>query len=145
MDYRVFDADNHYDEAPDAYTRHIDPAMARRAMQWADIDGRRRLLVGGKVNRFVPNPLFDPVAKPASDPVETLRAHVWVAPFYEDDLGSLKDDLGLDHLLFGSDLPHAEGLADPITFAEDLRRHDDTDQEIRTVMADNGPPLARRL
>ena len=391
IDYRVFDADNHYYEAPDAYTRHIDPAMAKRAMQWADIDGRRRLLVGGKVNRFIPNPLFDPVAKPgsldeyfrgknpeakdmralfgelepirpeyrdrearlrvmdeqgldgcflfptlgvgmeealaddppalvaafaafnrwleddwgyayrerifaapmlsladvdaavaeltrvleadarivcikggpahtptgltspadrrfdpfwalvdeagvtvgihsgdagygryladweptgdfeafrssplrgvlaadrppyetmaalvchglfdrfprirvasieagaswvhpllkklakaygqmpssfAADPVETLRAHVWVAPFYEDDLGSLKDDLGLDHLLFGSDWPHAEGLADPITFAEDLRRHDYTDEEIRTVMADNGPPLARRL
>ncbi len=391
-DYRVFDADNHYYEAPDAYTRHIDPAMAKRAMQWADIDGRRRLLVGGKVNRFIPNPLFDPVAKPGSldeyfrgknpeakdmralfgelepirpeyrdrearlrvmdeqgldgcflfptlgvgmeealaddppalmaafaafnrwleddwgyayrerifaapmlsladvdaavaeltrvleadarivcvkggpahtptgltspadrrfdpfwalvdeagvtvgihsgdagygryladweptgdfeafryvpparrpgrrsaalrdhggarlprvvrplpahpggvasrparpgcipcsrswprrtvrcpraspsDPVETLRAHVWVAPFYEDDLGSLKDDLGLDHLLFGSDWPHAEGLADPRTFAEDLRRHDYTDQEIRTVMAENGPPLTRRL
>ena len=63
---RVFDADNHYYEAPDAYTRHIDPAMAKRAMQWADINGKRRLLVGGKINRFIPNPLFDPVAKPGS-------------------------------------------------------------------------------
>ena len=63
----------------------------------------------------------------ASDPVETFRAHVWVAPFYEDDMGSLKDDLGLEHLLFGSDWPHAEGLADPRSFAEDLRRHDYSD------------------
>jgi predicted TIM-barrel fold metal-dependent hydrolase len=385
-----FDADNHYYEAVDAYTRHIDPAMAKRAMQWAEIDGRRRLLVGGKVNRFIPNPLFDPVAKPGSldayfrgknpgakdmralfgelepirpeyrdrqarlhvmdeqgldgcflfptlgvgmeealagdppalmaaftafnrwleddwgyayqdrifaapmlsladvdlavaelirvldadariicvkggpahtptglispadrrfdpfwalvneagvtvgihsgdagygrylsdweptgdfeafrhsplrtvlsadrppyetmaalvchglfdrfprirvasieagaswvptlikklakaygqmpssftsDPVETFRTHVWVAPFYEDDLESLKDDLGLDHLLFGSDWPHAEGLADPRSFAQDLRRHDYTDREIRSVMTENGWPLTRR-
>ncbi len=388
---RVFDADNHYYEAPDAYTRHIDPAMAKRAMQWADINGKRRLLVGGKVNRFIPNPLFDPVAKPgsldeyfrgknpgskdiralfgdlepirpeyrdrdarlrvmdeqgldgcflfptlgvgmeesladdppalvaafaafnrwleddwgyayeerifaapmlslvdvdaavaeltrvleadarivcvkggpahtptgltspadrrfdpfwalvneagvtvgihsgdagygryladweptgdfesfrgsplrgvlsadrapyetmaalvchglfdrfprirvasieagaswvpallkklakaygqmpssfASDPVETFRAHVWIAPFYEDDMGSLKGDLGLEHLLFGSDWPHAEGLADPRAFAEDLRRHDYSDEEISTVMTENGWPLTRRL
>jgi predicted TIM-barrel fold metal-dependent hydrolase len=391
IDYCAFDSDNHYYEAPDAYTRHIDPAMAKRAMQWADIDGRRRLLVGGKVNRFIPNPLFDPVAKPgslddyfrgknpgakdiralfgelepirpeyrdrearlrvmdeqgldgsflfptlgvgmeeslaedppalmaafaafnrwleddwgyayrerifaapmlsladvdgavaeltrvleadariicvkggpahtpngltspadrrfdpfwalvneagvtvgihsgdagygryladweptgafeafrgsplrgvlsadrapyetmaalvchglfdrfprirvasieagaswvrallkklakaygqmpsnfASDPVETFRTHVWVAPFYEDNMASLKDDLGLEHLLFGSDWPHAEGLADPRSFALDLRRHEYTEPEIRTVMADNGWPLTRRL
>ena len=35
-------------------------------MQWAEINGRQRLLVGGKVNKFIPNPLFDPVAKPGS-------------------------------------------------------------------------------
>ena len=62
----IFDADNHYYEAPDAFIRHIDPAMAKRAMQWAEIDGKERLLVGGRVNRFIPNPKFDPVAKPGS-------------------------------------------------------------------------------
>jgi predicted TIM-barrel fold metal-dependent hydrolase len=64
VDFPAFDADNHYYEAEDAFTRHIDPRMARRAMQWADVGGRRTLLVGGKVNRFIPNPTFDPVAKP---------------------------------------------------------------------------------
>ena len=64
LDYQAFDADNHYYEAEDAFTRHIDPKMARRAMQWADVGGRKSLLVGGKVNRFIPNPTFDPVAKP---------------------------------------------------------------------------------
>jgi predicted TIM-barrel fold metal-dependent hydrolase len=387
----VFDADNHYYEAPDAYTRYIEPSMAKRAMQWAEIDGRRRLLVGGKVNRFIPNPLFDPVAKPgsldeyfrgknpgakdmralfgelepirpeyrdrdarlrvmdeqglsgcflfptlgvgmeeslasdppavmaafhafnrwleddwgyayqerifaapmlslvdvdaavvelrrvleadariicvkggpvhtatgltspadrrfdafwdlvneagvtvgihsgdagygryladwepvgdfeafrhsplrgvlsadrppyetmaalichglfdrfprirvasieagaswvpvlikkltkaygqmptgfAADPVETMRAHIWVAPFYEDDLASLKADLGLDHLLFGSDWPHAEGLADPRAFTRDLERCGYNEAEIHTVMAENGWPLTRRV
>jgi predicted TIM-barrel fold metal-dependent hydrolase len=64
LDFTAFDADNHYYEAEDAFTRHMDRRMARRAMQWATIDGRRTLLVGGKVNRFIPNPTFDPVAKP---------------------------------------------------------------------------------
>ena len=64
LGFRPFDADNHYYEAEDAFTRYIDPSMANRCMQWADIGGKKRLLVGGKVNRFIPNPTFDPVAKP---------------------------------------------------------------------------------
>jgi len=64
LDYQAFDADNHYYEAEDAFTRHVDPKMHKRCMQWAEINGRKRLLVGGKVNRFIPNPTFDPVARP---------------------------------------------------------------------------------
>ena len=64
LDFLAFDADNHYYEAEDAFTRHIDPKMRRRAMQWAEVNGRKCLLVAGKVNRFIPNPTFDPVAKP---------------------------------------------------------------------------------
>lgn len=64
VDFAMFDADQHYYEAPDAFTRHIEPAFARRGMQWAEIGGRTRLLVDGRVNRFIPNPLFDPVARP---------------------------------------------------------------------------------
>ncbi|MSZ99453.1 MAG: amidohydrolase, partial [Actinobacteria bacterium] len=45
--FAAFDADNHYYEAEDAFTRHIEPSMAKRCMQWAEIDGRKRLLVGG--------------------------------------------------------------------------------------------------
>jgi predicted TIM-barrel fold metal-dependent hydrolase len=66
VDYECFDADNHYYEATDAFTRYIEPAMAKRCMQWAELDGKTRLLVSGKVNRFVPKPTFDPVAKPGS-------------------------------------------------------------------------------
>jgi len=66
LDYQIFDADNHYYEATDAFTRHLDPKMARRAMQWVEVGGKRRLMVAGKLNRFIPNPTFDPVAKPGS-------------------------------------------------------------------------------
>jgi predicted TIM-barrel fold metal-dependent hydrolase len=66
LDFRAFDADNHYYEATDAFTRHIEPDMRKRCMQWADVDGKRRLLVGGRVNKFIPNPTFDPIARPGS-------------------------------------------------------------------------------
>jgi predicted TIM-barrel fold metal-dependent hydrolase len=387
---KVFDADNHYYETTDAFTRFIDPKMAKRAMQWAEINGRQRLLVGGKINRFIPNPTFDPVAKPGSldeyfrgrnpqsqdmrslfgdlepirpeyrdrearlrvmdeqglegcflfptlgvgmeeslyhdpealiaafhafnlwieedwgyafedrifaapmislidvnaavaelelvlskdarvvcikggpahtptgltspgnprfdpfwslineagitvgihsgdagygryiedwesfgemesfrvgplrsimssdrvpfetmaalvchgvfhrfpnvrvasiesgsdwvltlqkkfkkvygqlesafpeDPMETLRRHVWIAPYYEDDLGAVKAAMGVEHLLFGSDWPHAEGLAEPRTFAEDLRAQEFTEDEIRVIMTANGRELTVR-
>jgi predicted TIM-barrel fold metal-dependent hydrolase len=66
LGFRPFDADNHYYEAEDAFTRYIDPAMAKRCMQWAEVNGKKRLLVGGKINKFIPNPTFDPIAKPGS-------------------------------------------------------------------------------
>jgi predicted TIM-barrel fold metal-dependent hydrolase len=60
----MFDFDNHYYEAEDAFTRHQDRKLGNRGVRWADVDGRRRLLVGGTVNSYVANPTFDPVAKP---------------------------------------------------------------------------------
>jgi len=66
LGFRYFDCDNHYYEAEDAFIRHLDPAMRKRAMQWGVIDGRKRLLVGGKINRFIPNPTWDPVSKPGA-------------------------------------------------------------------------------
>ena len=66
LDFQFFDCDNHYYEALDAFTRHIEPEYRKRAIQWAQLDGKQRLLVGGKVNRFIPNPTFDPVAKPGA-------------------------------------------------------------------------------
>ena len=64
--FTFFDCDNHYYEALDAFTRHIEPQYKKRAIQWAKLDGKQRLLVGGRVNRFIPNPTFDPVGKPGA-------------------------------------------------------------------------------
>lgn len=66
VDFPVFDADNHYYEPTDAFTRHLDPSIRRRPVQFATIDGKQRLLVGGSVNRFIPNPSFDRVSKPGA-------------------------------------------------------------------------------
>ena len=62
----IFDFDNHYYEAEDAFTRHLDKRLGNRGVRWADVDGRRRVLVGGKVNSYTANPTFDPVAQPGS-------------------------------------------------------------------------------
>ncbi|MDH3753434.1 MAG: amidohydrolase [Acidimicrobiia bacterium] len=66
LGYRPFDADNHYYESLDAFTRHLDPALGPRCVQWAEIDGRRYHVVGGRVSRAVTNPTFDPIAKPGA-------------------------------------------------------------------------------
>ncbi len=62
-----------------------------------------------------------------------------------DDLAAVRDIMGLEHLLFGSDWPHAEGLAEPRTFADDLASQGFSADEIRTVLRDNGRVLAQRM
>ena len=71
----VFDADNHYYEAEDTFTRYIEPEFKHRCMQWADVNGRKMLLVGGKINRFIPNPTFDMLSAPGSLE-EYLRGYI---------------------------------------------------------------------
>lgn len=61
---RIFDADNHYYEAPDAFTRHVPEAMQPRCVQWVEMNGRRHHLVAGRLDRQVTNPTFNPIAKP---------------------------------------------------------------------------------
>ncbi len=75
------------------------------------------------------------------DPVEQLRAHLWVSPYYEDDLGELRAVLGPERMIFGSDYPHAEGLADPKAFVADLPGF--SDEEIRLVMRENALALSQ--
>src|SRR5579862_5069802 len=64
IDTRPFDADNHYYEPLDAFTRHLDPAWRVRTVEVAEIDGRIRHVVGGRVSRAVTNPTFNPIVKP---------------------------------------------------------------------------------
>ena len=45
----LFDCDNHYYEAEDAFTRHVPKAMQPRCVQWVEMNGKRRHLVAGKV------------------------------------------------------------------------------------------------
>jgi predicted TIM-barrel fold metal-dependent hydrolase len=62
----MFDFDNHYYESEDAFTRHLDPRLGSRCVRWVEMNGRRRILVGGRLNSYVANPTFDPVARPGS-------------------------------------------------------------------------------
>ena len=58
------DADNHYYEPLDAFTRHLDPAFRDRGVKPVQEGKRTYLLIGGKLNRFIPNPTFDPIIVP---------------------------------------------------------------------------------
>lgn len=54
------------------------------------------------------------------DPVESLREHVFVAPFFEDDIPRLIELMGANRVLFGSDWPHPEGLKKPMNILKDI-------------------------
>ena len=69
---------------------------------------------------------------------------MWVSPYYEDELAGLRDLVGADHMLMGSDFPHAEGLAEPSAYIKDLENFGFTPEESRLVMRDNGVELSQR-
>jgi predicted TIM-barrel fold metal-dependent hydrolase len=73
------------------------------------------------------------------DPLDTVRTHVWVTPYCEEDLAALAGLIGVERILFGSDWPHGEGLAEPLDFVKELHGFDET--EVRKIMRDNALEL----
>ena len=54
----------------------------------------------------------------------------------------LADTIGVDKILFGSDWPHGEGLADPMTFTADIPQFPEfSAEDTRKVMRDNALDL----
>jgi predicted TIM-barrel fold metal-dependent hydrolase len=76
----------------------------------------------------------------AENPVEVVKRNIYISPFWEEDLGALAELLGVDHVLFGSDYPHPEGLADPASYADELAGLDE--EAVRKIMGGN---LARLM
>jgi predicted TIM-barrel fold metal-dependent hydrolase len=75
----------------------------------------------------------------ADDPRDTLRQHVWVTPYLEEDLEALADLIGVERILFGSDWPHGEGCAQPLDFVKDLGAFDERAQQ--RILHDNAAEL----
>jgi predicted TIM-barrel fold metal-dependent hydrolase len=76
-------------------------------------------------------------------PSEIVKEKVFVSPYHEEDIGALADVLGAGQILFGSDYPHAEGLADPLSFRESLAGLSADDQDLvmgETMAALAAPP-----
>lgn len=66
-DFQIFDFDGHYYESLDAFTRHAPKSLGTRGVQWMEAGGKKRLVVGGVVNKFIPNSTFEPkVSKPGA-------------------------------------------------------------------------------
>ena len=53
-------------------------------------------------------------------PSEVFKRHVYVSPYHEEDIVALAGVLGAQRVVFGSDYPHPEGLAEPADFAAAL-------------------------
>ena len=57
-----------------------------------------------------------------------FKRNIYVSPFWEEDLAALAELIGEDHVLFGSDFPHPEGLADPASYVDAFGRQPVRDQ-----------------
>jgi predicted TIM-barrel fold metal-dependent hydrolase len=53
-------------------------------------------------------------------PVEVLKRNVWINPFWEESVTGVVELMGADRVCFGSDYPHPEGLAEPLSFVAEL-------------------------
>lgn len=63
----------------------------------------------------------------ARPPRETFKKHIFVAPSYEDDMDELATLLPANRILFGSDFPHPEGLAEPLAYLKEFTNYSDAD------------------
>jgi len=59
----------------------------------------------------------------AEHPRDVFLRKVWINPFWEDSVENLVALMSADHVLFGSDYPHPEGMADPLGQAKELGGH----------------------
>ena len=73
------------------------------------------------------------------DPIELFKRHVWINPFWEDDVYEVESIMGADRVIFGSDWPHIEGMVRPLDYVEELSEFDD--QKKRKILRDNALEL----
>ena len=89
----IFDADQHMYEMGESLTKHL-PEMYSRAVQFAQFGKQTRIVVNNRVS-----------------------------PFWEGCVADVVDTVGRDRVLFGSDYPHPEGLAETQGLLEVRRGH----------------------
>ncbi len=75
------------------------------------------------------------------DPVSVFKRNISISPFWEEPLGDLAELVGEDNVLFGSDFPHPEGLAEPARYVDELEGL--PDETIRKIMGGNLARLMR--
>jgi predicted TIM-barrel fold metal-dependent hydrolase len=68
-------------------------------------------------------------------PSDVFKQHCYVAPFPEEDVVELAGLIGADRVLFGSDWPHPEGVAEPPLFHKFVEPMSEADQLL--IMRDN--------
>jgi predicted TIM-barrel fold metal-dependent hydrolase len=68
-------------------------------------------------------------------PSDVFRRHVYVCPYHEENVRALAELIGVGHVVFGSDYPHPEGVADPQDFADALEGMSAND--VQAIMCGN--------
>ncbi len=76
------------------------------------------------------------------DPVDTFRRHIWINPFWEDQVDEVIAHMGPERVLFGSDWPHIEALPEPLQYAAEVEHLGADDR--RLVLRDNVRELNER-
>jgi predicted TIM-barrel fold metal-dependent hydrolase len=89
-----------------------------------EMDAAFRFVAGSTDGRWIGGPL-------KQHPSEVFKRNVWVAPVLDIGHEAKIDDLiatvGAEHVVFGSDWPHAEGRVSPLHFETELAPVSDSD------------------
>ena len=104
----------------------------------------------GNIAYFFLGPLFHKLRSTArkmpgyfrEDPVDTFRRHVWINPFWEDDVEEIVRLMGDDRVIFGSDWPHIEGLPEPTEWVRELQKL--PEESVPRIMGANVSELNQR-
>ncbi len=65
LGYPVYDADNHLYEPEEAMTAHL-PRKWKGEFQYVEVQGRKKLAIGGHISDYIPNPTFEVLAPPGA-------------------------------------------------------------------------------
>jgi len=76
-------------------------------------------------------------------PGEVFREHVWINPFWEDDIREVVEYMGEDRVIVGSDWPHMEGLEKPLDILDEIEDIDISVQQ--KILHDNAAQLNLRV
>jgi predicted TIM-barrel fold metal-dependent hydrolase len=76
------------------------------------------------------------------DPGLLFREHVWINPFWEDDVNEVVEAMGADRVIFGSDWPHIEGMPEPLDYVAEVAHFSEADR--RRILRENALELNQR-
>ncbi len=69
LEFPVFDADNHFCETTDAFTKYL-PAEYAGLVKYVQINGRTKIAIRNVISEYIPNPTFNKVGPPGAQELE---------------------------------------------------------------------------
>jgi predicted TIM-barrel fold metal-dependent hydrolase len=136
-----------------AFTSNASPAFQALMSEKSPLIDAMASIIGHELATRFPTLKFAPVEYPSSwirpfvhklaatyerspvlfeeDPVEVFKRNVWVHAFHDPDPAGLVELLPADHVMWGSDFPHPEGMADPLAYSDAV---EDLDAETQALI-----------